>query len=716
MNQLFTMFLVTDIRRILFIIPLLCLTFFGQAQVDDEIYNSKAKVVKKGGDKSMENGDYYGAQWYYKRFLQINDSLIAKRGLLVGYHRNQHVKYQNKLADAYRLARDYQNAEKFYLLAFTASPKKYPKAQFYLGQMQVMNGKYDKAKENFTAFKKAYRDKADAATYKKWTKLYLATCEEAPGLLQDTLDVSIYHPDEAINNAHVELSPLPLNDSVIVFSSLKSDSVVTINKNDSTSKAPKRKFYMAKQTNDSTWVSMGEFAEGWFNGDNTENGNGCFNNDSSQFFFSRGIKNQQGKLIFHLYYSDKEDGGTWSEPVKMDELINVKGYHSSQPSFGWDSKKDVPVLYFISNRIEGGRGGWDIWYTEYNTRKNSWKKPRNAGSKINTRLNEMSPKYDIENKTMHFSSDGWPGLGGLDIFKTTGQVKEWTPPQNLGFPINTSVDELYYTPTKGGEAGYFVSNRPGSISAKNATCCDDIYYFKENHYVHIGVEGKIFELVENRGVVDTIASSITLSLVLLDDSIEGGELVLKTIQPYQDGSYFLKLEKGKEYALKTGGDTVFNQTFNVNTEGIVESDTLGKDFFLKKFSLQPIVVKNIYYEYNKSELLDSSKMVLDTTMYVLLLENPDIIVEIGSHTDSKGGDVYNQKLSQDRAQSVVNYLVSKGMTKKRLVAKGYGEKQPIAPNKNPDGTDNPEGRQLNRRTEFRVVGKIQGVSEIIYTK
>ena len=137
---------------------------------------------------------------------------------------------------------------------------------------------------------------------------------------------------------------------------------------------------------------------------------------------------------------------------------------------------------------------------------------------------------------------------------------------------------------------------------------------------------------------------------------------------------------------------------------------------MKKFSVQPIVVKNIYYEYDKFALLDSSKTVIDTTMFKILMDNPDIVIEIGSHTDAIGSDAYNDKLSQKRAQSVVDYLIGKGIARKRLQAKGYGEKEPIAPNKNADGSDNPEGRQMNRRTEFRIIGKIEGISEIIYKK
>ena len=710
------MFLVIDIKK--FIIFLAVLTgFVTNAQVDEKIYNSKAKVVRKAGDKAFKKGDFFGATAYYHKFLVENDTLLQKKGMFVGRLQNLHVKYQYKLAEAYRLSRDYMKSEKLYMLVFQAKPKKYPKSQFYLAQMQMMNGKYEKAKENFMQFKKVYKDASDSSFFRKMVKLYVASCESAPTILKDTLDLKIHHPDTSINKSHVELSPLPLNDSILLYSSLRSDTVVYVNLEDSVSIVPHRKFYTAKKENDSTWVMQSEFAEGWFNVEGTENGNGCFNRDSSIFYFSRGIRNARGQLIFHLYFSYREIGETWGEPIKMNNEINAKNFHSTQPTMGYDFKKQVPIIYFVSNRVEGSKGGWDIWYSEFDPKKNDWKSPKNGGNKINTALNEMSPRYNVDNKTMYFSSEGWPGLGGFDVFKTVGELKDWSEPKNIGYPINTGVDELYFSKEKNGDAGYFVSNRKGSVSLKNPTCCDDIYYFKENDFVHLGVTGKTFELKESKKNIDTLTtSSITLSLVLLDDSIEGGELVIKTILPEENGDYFFELEKGKEYALKANAENFFLQTFSISTKNIEKSDTIEKDFFMKRFSLKPVVVKNIYYEYDKFSLLDSSKTVIDTTMLKILTDNPDIKIEIGSHPDSRGSDAYNQRLSQQRAQSVVNYLVGKGIPRKRLVAKGYGESKPIAPNDNKDGSDNPEGRQLNRRTEFRIIGKIEGVSEIIYTK
>jgi outer membrane protein OmpA-like peptidoglycan-associated protein len=262
-----------------------------------------------------------------------------------------------------------------------------------------------------------------------------------------------------------------------------------------------------------------------------------------------------------------------------------------------------------------------------------------------------------------------------------------------------------------------VSNRKGSVSLKNPTCCDDIYYYKESEYVHLGVKGKTYELTDTKKSVDTlITSSITLSLVLLYDSVESREVTIKSILPEKNGDYFFDLEKGKEYTLKANAKDFYLQTYDISTKNIEKSDTIEKNFFMEKMSNHPIIIKNIYYQFDKFVLLDSSKTVIDTTMLNILNDNADIKVEIGSYTDSRGSDFYNQRLSQQRAQSVVNYLVGKGVKRSRLVAKGYGETNPIAPNINKNGSDNPNGRQMNRRTEFKIIGKIEGVSEIIYKR
>lgn len=159
----------------------------------------------------------------------------------------------------------------------------------------------------------------------------------------------------------------------------------------------------------------------------------------------------------------------------------------------------------------------------------------------------------------------------------------------------------------------------------------------------------------------------------------------------------------------------FNKKVKVSTKGIVKSDTISmRAVGVNVMPKLPLIVKNIYYDFDRAELKAPAKRTLDTTVFTLMKQFPSIVIEISSHTDSKGDDVYNKKLSQKRAESVVNYLISKGIASNRLRAKGYGEEQPIAPNENPDGTDNETGRERNRRTEFRIIGSLSQYSEIIY--
>ena len=705
-------------KKIILLITFAAFAIQSNGQADLKVLSSKALTVYKAGNKSLKKGDHFGAIIYFKKFLEINGDRIEKGGLFnFNRKRLQHNTLYH-LAECYRLSHYYEMSEKTYAKVFEDYPEKHPESQFYLAHMQMMNGKYPEAKLNFVQFKKSYKE-SDSNVYKIQMKYYIVGCDSAIKFIKDTLDIKISHLDTSINKAHVDFAPIPLNDSMLLYGSLRSDSIVYVDNNDSNAIEPLKKMYLAKRTSDSTWAFIEEYEMGFFNKPETHNGYGTFSIDSQRFYFARGSRDWKNILTWNIYESKFEDGD-WTEPVQMAEMINkAKGpsgkannYH---PAIGWDNKKNKEVIYFISDR-NGGKGGLDIWYSEWVEKTSSWKKSKNAGSKINTKLNEMSPYYNFDQKTMYFSSQGWPGLGGYDIFSTMGELKEWTIPRNIGFPINTNVNEQFFVLTPDNEEGYFVSNRVGSVALKNPTCCPDIYHYQHNHYIRLGVLGNVYEIAENKELIDTFPSrSITLSLVLLDESIEGGEMIIKSFLPKDDGAYFFDLEQGKKYNLKARGENYFSEDFPIDMASAIESDTIKKDFFMKKFSLKPIVVQNIYYEFDKSSLLDSSQMVIDTTIFDILKNNPQIIAEIGSHTDSRGSDQYNAKLSQRRAQSVVDYLVSrKGVSRKRLRAKGYGEKQPIAPNQNKDGTDNPAGRQLNRRTEFRVIGKVKGISEIIY--
>jgi outer membrane protein OmpA-like peptidoglycan-associated protein len=277
-----------------------------------------------------------------------------------------------------------------------------------------------------------------------------------------------------------------------------------------------------------------------------------------------------------------------------------------------------------------------------------------------------------------------------------------------------------------GDEGFVSSNREGSIALKHQYCCFDLYEHKKT--IHLAIDllvyksetkhiiKNVFDHNKEEYASKTIIDSTDVKLYLVSDSIGGDDILIKEIPVDKSGKLLLKLDQGEKYRFIVSRPGYFANGFEFSTKNMTKSDTIFQPVGLHNLSKQPIIIPNIYYEFDKANLTSESTITIDTTIYKILLENPDIIVEIGSHTDARGSDQYNITLSQKRAESVVNYLISKKIEPRRLRAKGYGETKFIAPNEKPDGSDDPDGRQKNRRTEFRIVGEITKYSEIIYTE
>jgi outer membrane protein OmpA-like peptidoglycan-associated protein len=370
------------------------------------------------------------------------------------------------------------------------------------------------------------------------------------------------------------------------------------------------------------------------------------------------------------------------------------------PAVTTDPKKGNDIIYFVSNNKEG-KGGMDIWYTVYDKKTKTYKEPKNLGNKVNTSQDEISPFFDNDTRSLYFSSDGWGGLGGFDVYKATGDGKKWLSNENIGQPVNSGADEIYYTISPNREEGFFISNRKGGNALKNRACCDDIYSYKHSQYIKISLDGYVYEKARPEIPIEEAA----VELYILDKKTKEKALI-KTMYTDRSGNYKTPLEAGQEYFIIIKKKDWLGTSTDVSTMGITTSQVIKRVSYLDKEPKEPIHIPNIQYEFDKAVILEQSKVAIDTTVLALMIANPELIVEIQSHTDSKGGDVYNMKLSQKRAESVVNYLTSKGISPKRLVAKGYGESKPVAPNENPDGSDNPEGRAKNRRTDFKIIGKL----------
>jgi outer membrane protein OmpA-like peptidoglycan-associated protein len=362
----------------------------------------------------------------------------------------------------------------------------------------------------------------------------------------------------------------------------------------------------------------------------------------------------------------------------------------------------------------------DIWYAIFDKRNNEFKEPRNAGRGVNSRLDECCPFYDVSNRSLYFSSKGQKGFGGFDVYKVTGSSRKWTEITPIPKPINSSFDETYFSTVDGGEEGFFTSNRPGSYAMENGSCCDDIFHFQYNECSRILASGTVIN-VTNYDIYDELNNKYNLDLEYPETNVlQGGvpvqlylldkekneEILISQVETDDNGKYDFTLDIGKDYKVIVKNYGFFDKVITLDTKNKKCTDIIP--IAETQVSVLPeITVRfNVYYEHDKSKLTRDARNVIDSMAIPVFDLFPNAIIEIGSHTDNTGSDTYNIKLSQRRSESVVNHLIKKGFSPDRMVAKGYGESLPIAPNTNPDGSDNPEGRQLNRRTELRIVGEI----------
>ncbi|MDQ3846966.1 MAG: OmpA family protein [Bacteroidota bacterium] len=388
---------------------------------------------------------------------------------------------------------------------------------------------------------------------------------------------------------------------------------------------------------------------------------------------------QEGYGNYDLYISYLTPQG-WSEALNLGSKINSDQWES-QPCLSPD-KRD---LYFASRR-QDGYGGSDL-YVSHLGANGKWSEPENLGPEINTAGDEQCPFIHADNQTLYFTSNGLPGYGDDDLFVVRkGPNGVWSKPQNLGYPINTINKEGTLFIAADGKTAYYASDRSDSRGRL------DIYTFELRPdirpYKTLWVKGKVF----NKNTTTGLPSAVELIDLTTRQTIS-------KVQTDETGNYLITLPVGKDYAFNVArrGYLFYSDNFSLK-------DKAPDSTYEKNIPLQPIeanasvVLRNIFFDFNKYELKPESQVELDRVVQ-LLAENPTVKIEIAGYTDNIGNAADNQKLSENRAKAVVNYLISRGIAANRLTPKGFGAAQPIADNKTE------EGRALNRRTELKVLGK-----------
>ena len=413
---------------------------------------------------------------------------------------------------------------------------------------------------------------------------------------------------------------------------------------------------------------------------NTNQNEGAQNiSQDGQWLIFTGCNFAEGMGSCDLYISYLTPEG-WSAPENLGRNINSDAWESA-PSLSPD-KRD---LYFSSNR-PGGYGSSDI-YVSHRLSNGRWTEPENLGPEVNTAGNESCPFIHSDNQTLYFTSNGHLGYGGDDLFVTKkGPKNIWSQAVNLGYPINTIENEGSLVVAADGKTAYYASDRSDSRGGL------DIYSFELRNDVRpaktLWVKGKVFDKKTSKGLPSAVE--------LTDLSTQE---VLSRVQTDETGSYLITLPVGKDYAFNVNrkGYLFFSENFSL-------SHNIPDSTYNINIPLQPleanaaIILRNIFFDVNRYDLQPTSTSELDKVV-MLLKENPTLQIQINGHTDNVGKPADNLKLSNDRAQSVVKYIVTKGIDIKRLSFRGFGADQPIATN------DSEEGKAQNRRTELKVISQ-----------
>lgn len=583
-----------------------------------------------------------------------------------------------RLANSYRLHYDYKRAAEYYKKV--VDRKSYPDAPYYYGLSLMSMKNYQEALGVFDGYSKS---ETGNDSLKKIASNYAASCYFALDTLSPRKVIKIRLMDTLVfNRGTSNFAPqYYMGTNKLIFTSARRGGVVS-----DPEKQDSKYFCDLYFTtlDDTIWQRPVNFGRPV--NTSLHEGAGVFSPDEVMLFTRWSDNNRSEAFI----YMARTLEGKFYEAMKLGTHINMPGYKSQQPFVTDDGKH----LFFSSNR-PGGKGGFDIWMASID--ENGFiGNPVNLPSPINTPGDEVTPFYHTLGRTLYFSSNGHKGLGGLDVVKsalnpedsTYGEVK------NMNAPINSSRDDAYFIMERLQGRGFFASDRKDCEGGH----CYNIYSY-ENEPIKFSLEGFVYDFQTG----DPIPSA----LVTITD-VHGADDPFFVVTD-ETGFYSTDLKLNMQYFLKAQKNGYFADANEVATEGKTESEVFQRDFNLNKIPEGDIEIEGIEYDFDKATLRPKSKEILDKIVDLLKL-NENISIELSSHTDARGNDDYNMKLSRARAQSCVDYIISKGIPKARIIANGYGETRPIIPEADinkmvPKSEEWEAAHQKNRRTAFKVIGE-----------
>jgi outer membrane protein OmpA-like peptidoglycan-associated protein/tetratricopeptide (TPR) repeat protein len=544
---------------------------------------------------------------------------------------------------------------------------------YYLGRAYHYNMQFDKSVASFEEYKKqAKLDSTGTHFPMDEVARRIEVCGFAKQYVEDSLFVTIENAGPVVNTVYDEYVPILSTDERVMFFTSRRPTEF----NDEVYKDGRHfeDIHIAYADTNEKWISS-QVAEHPLNESHHDAAIGI-SADAKTLYLFRALK--ENPALGSIYYSGLVNG-LWNKPQKLGSNINTHSGWESSISITSDNKR----IYFSSDR-PGGYGGFDIWYCDL-VNNTQWSEPQNLGPEINTKYDEDCPFIHFDNITLFFSSNGHTTMGGYDVFSSVffENHKKWTKPKNLGYPINTVEDDMYFVYSSDGSKGYMSSAiRPDSKGGH------DIYVIHRPFHAHraLTLRGKVLDSESLKPINATITvMDLTTKKVI-------GVFKADSLT----GRYFLPLEKDKVYSLQieSGDRLISSEQIDMHNPEVIFSDS--RIFSVKEIK-KGVAVKlnNIFFDVNTYDLQQASYNELDK-LALFLQKQTHVVIKINGYTDSVGEDLYNLRLSKKRAHEVSNYLRSKGVAGSQLKIEGFGETKPFAPN------STEEGRKLNRVTEFEI--------------
>ncbi len=647
----------------IFMLFLLLLCFCAEglvAQAPEELSTGsrRARRAYQEAVQAYRLYDHDQAIERLERAIRIDDSFIEAHVLK---------------AEILYLGEAYEQAIRHYARAILLDASFFPAAKYYKGQALFRTAAYGDAVYWLESFKgmeeisESFLSRAQHA---------LAHARFADEAIKDPVPFEPQHMGPAINTRYAEYSPtLTADEQTLIFTRKKPLEGYELRED-----LPRDFFFedfYVSHLKEGEWTKAQNMGPP-LNTPGNEGAQTITADGRHMYFTACNRPDGIGRCdIYHAWRIGQE----WSMPQNAGRPLNSSSW-DSQPAVSADGK----TLYFTSSR-EGSIGSMDIWKAR-KKEDGQWGEPENLGEPINTSGKELSPFIHHDNETLYFASDGHPGMGGLDIFvsRRDPDTGGWTEPMNLGYPINTHRDEFAFVVGASGQQAWFASDMEGGNGRS------DIYTFA----LYDAVSPQ--PVTYMRGVVSDAETDQPLHASFELIRVSDGQVVMEAASDPEDGSFLVAVPTGQDLALNisTPGYLFFSDHFSY--DGIRKAI----DPYIRDIELHPIregeavVLRNIFFETDSHALKETSKGELQK-LYRFMRQNPEVHVEISGHTDSRGTYAHNLTLSENRARSVRDYLIDQGIPASRLTYEGYADTKPV------DTNETPEGRAMNRRTEFQII-------------